>query len=129
MSCGSPAIQTAEVALALPGAQDTLCTAGLATTAGAAALRGYVPPYDATAVARLRRAGALVLGKCNCDAFAMGSTTEASDYQVRPLLATPHPFEHVCAWCLLGPAIARHACIASARYPRDSLPCASVAWT
>jgi len=63
--------------------QDTLCTAGLATTAGAAALRGYVPPYDATAVARLRRAGALVLGKCNCDAFAMGSTTEASAYQAR----------------------------------------------
>ena len=48
-----------------------------------------MPPYDATAVARLRRAGALVLGKCNCDAFAMGSTTEASDYQVR-LLLKPH---------------------------------------
>jgi len=63
--------------------QDTLCTAGLVTTAGAAALRGYMPPYDAAAVARLRAAGALVLGKCNCDAFAMGSTTEASDYQAR----------------------------------------------
>lgn len=81
---------SAKPAFACPGAQDTLCTAGLATTAGAAALRGYVPPYDATAVARLRRAGALVLGKCNCDAFAMGSTTEASDYQVRLLSTSRH---------------------------------------
>ncbi len=69
--------------LALPIlAQDTLCTAGLQTTAGARVLRGYVPSYDATAVARLRAAGAVLLGKCNCDAFAMGSTTESSDYQV-----------------------------------------------
>ncbi|KAK9822511.1 hypothetical protein WJX81_008348 [Elliptochloris bilobata] len=73
------------------GIKDTLCTAGLATTAGASALRGYVPPYDAAAVARLRRAGALVLGKCNCDAFAMGSTTEASDYQV-----TRNPWDPRC---------------------------------
>jgi hypothetical protein len=81
----SPGCSRAAARLSARGrAQDTLCTAGLATTAGAAALRGYMPPYDATAVARLRRAGALVLGKCNCDAFAMGSTTEASAYQARP---------------------------------------------
>ena len=77
--------------------QDTLCTAGLQTTAGARVLRGYVPSYDATAVARLRAAGAFVLGKCNCDAFAMGSTTESSDYQVRGRLT-------VLTACTAGPS-------------------------
>lgn len=63
--------------------QDTLCTIGLQTTAGSQVLEGYQPSYDATSVARLRAAGALLAGKCNCDAFAMGSTTESSDYHVR----------------------------------------------
>ena len=45
-------------------------------------LEHYTPPYDATAVARLKAAGVLLAGKCNCDAFAMGSTTEGSDYHV-----------------------------------------------
>lgn len=62
--------------------QDTLCTAGMQTTAGARVLKGYVPSYDATSVARLKTAGAVIVGKTNCDAFAMGSTTESSDYQV-----------------------------------------------
>ena len=52
-------------------------------------LRGYIPSHNATAVARLKAAGAVVLGKCNCDAFAMGSTTESSDYHVRPLDPPP----------------------------------------
>ena len=69
--------------------QDTLCTAGLETTAGARVLRGYVPSHNATAVARLKAAGAVVLGKCNCDAFAMGSTTESSDYHVRLYICCP----------------------------------------
>ena len=51
-------------------------------------LEGYRPPYDATVVAKLRAAGMLLAGKCNCDAFAMGSTTEASDFHVR---VTPQP--------------------------------------
>ncbi len=66
--------------------QDTLCTAGVETTAGARVLKGYVPSYDATAVARLKAAGAVMIGKTNCDAFAMGSTTESSDYQVTHLM-------------------------------------------
>lgn len=68
--------------------QDTLCTAGIATTAGARVLEGYTPSYDATAVARLKAAGAIIVGKTNCDAFAMGSTTESSDYHVRHTPAT-----------------------------------------
>ncbi|CAL8464275.1 g3810 [Coccomyxa elongata] len=64
------------------GIKDTLCTAGTETTAGARVLKGYVPSYDATSVARLKAAGAIIVGKANCDAFAMGSTTESSDYQV-----------------------------------------------
>jgi aspartyl-tRNA(Asn)/glutamyl-tRNA(Gln) amidotransferase subunit A len=60
--------------------KDVLCTRGLATTAGSRFLEGWVPPYDAAAVARLRAAGAVVLGKTNCDEFAMGSSTEHSAY-------------------------------------------------
>ena len=60
------------------GIKDNLCTAGLPTGAGSRILAGYVPPDDATAVARLRAAGAVVLGKTNMDEFAMGSSTEHS---------------------------------------------------
>ena len=45
-------------------------------------LRGYQPPYDATSVQHLQAAGMTLAGKCNLDAFAMGSTTELSDYGV-----------------------------------------------
>lgn len=60
--------------------KDVLCTAGWFTTAGSRALEGWRAPYDATVVARLREAGATVLGKTNCDEFAMGSSTEYSAY-------------------------------------------------
>jgi aspartyl-tRNA(Asn)/glutamyl-tRNA(Gln) amidotransferase subunit A len=60
--------------------KDVLTMAGAPATAGSLILKGYVPPYDATVVARLEAAGAVLLGKLNCDEFAMGSSNENSAY-------------------------------------------------
>src|SRR6516165_8837445 len=62
------------------GIKDVMSTRGVRTTAGSKILEKYVPPYDCTAVARLESAGAVVLGKMNCDEFAMGSSNENSGY-------------------------------------------------
>jgi aspartyl-tRNA(Asn)/glutamyl-tRNA(Gln) amidotransferase subunit A len=62
------------------GIKDVLVTEGVRTTCGSKLLEAYVPPYDATAVARLEAAGAVMLGKLNCDEFAMGSSNENSAY-------------------------------------------------
>ncbi len=77
VAAGKPLPPLAGVPVAV---KDVLSTRGVRTTCGSKILEHYVPPYDATAVERLEGAGAVLLGKTNCDEFAMGSSNENSAY-------------------------------------------------
>jgi len=76
-AAGKPLGELAGVPIAI---KDVLCTLDMPSTSGSRILEGWVPPYDATVVARLRAARLIPLGKTNMDEFAMGSSTEHSAY-------------------------------------------------
>ena len=94
------------------GIKDVLTMTGSPATAGSKILEGYMPPYDATVVQRLEAAGAVLLGKLNCDEFAMGSSNENSAYGP---VRNPHALDRVPGGSSGGSAaaVAAEFCVAS----------------
>jgi aspartyl-tRNA(Asn)/glutamyl-tRNA(Gln) amidotransferase subunit A len=89
IAAGEPLEPLAGVPMAV---KDNIVVRDLPATCGSKILEGYVPPYTATAVERLRSAGAIIVGKTNCDEFGMGSTTENSGYFIS---RNPHNLDRV----------------------------------
>ncbi|XP_076952695.1 glutamyl-tRNA(Gln) amidotransferase subunit A, chloroplastic/mitochondrial-like [Bidens hawaiensis] len=96
----------------LVAVKDNICTADMPSTAGSKLLENYRPPFDATAVKKLKESGAIIVGKTNLDEFGMGSTTEGSAYQVT---ANPWNLESVPGGSSGGSAaaVAARQCVVS----------------
>ena len=99
------------------GIKDVLVTGGVRTTAGSKILGRYIPPYDSTAVARMEAAGAVILGKLNCDEFAMGSSNENSAFYP---VHNPHDLSRVPGGSSGGSAAAVAAGMAVAALGSDT---------
>ncbi len=99
------------------GIKDLLCTKGLKTTAASKILANFVPPYDATAVARLKKAGSVVLGKTNLDEFAMGSSNETSAFG---LVKNPWNLERIPGGSSGGSAAAQASRLVAATIGTDT---------
>ena len=103
--------------------KDNICTLEFTTTCGSKILAGYRSPYEATAVAKLKAAGALVAGKTNCDEFGMGSSTEHSAYgrvSRYGLVAFGSSLDQIGVFGRSVHDAARVLSVISGRDPRDS---------
>jgi len=111
---GQPLPTLAGVPVAI---KDVMVTKGVRTTAGSKILDNFIPPYDCTAVARLEAKGAVILGKLNCDEFAMGSSNENSAYRA---VHNPHDKSRVPGGSSGGAAAAVAADMAVATLGSDT---------